>query len=65
VGDATDDSHLPKHEYLLLPILYGVLGFVMTAIGAAIYNLVASWIGGIEIQMDDSDSSLSSNLDQV
>jgi hypothetical protein len=37
----------------------------MTAIGAAIYNLVASWIGGIEIQMDDSDSSLSSNLDQV
>ena len=36
----------------LLPILYGCLGFVATAIAVAIYNLVASWIGGIEVELD-------------
>src|SRR5262245_46218049 len=31
-----------------LPIIYGVMGFVVGAIGAALYNLFAKWIGGIE-----------------
>jgi len=33
---------------ILLPILYAVLGFIGGVISAAIYNLVAGWIGGIE-----------------
>ena len=33
---------------ILLPVLYLVLGFIFTAIAAWIYNLVASWVGGIE-----------------
>ncbi len=33
---------------LLAPVLYGVMGFVCTVIGAAIYNFVASKVGGIE-----------------
>lgn len=33
---------------LLLPILYMVLGFIFTAIGAWVYNLAAGWVGGIE-----------------
>ena len=36
---------------LLLPILYGVAGFVFTAIGCALYNLVAGWVGGIEVDL--------------
>lgn len=36
---------------LLLPALYGVLGFVMTAIGAALYNWVAGWVGGIGFEL--------------
>ncbi|MGO9124746.1 MAG: hypothetical protein ACLP6G_07630 [Terriglobales bacterium] len=35
----------------LAPILYGVMGFIMGAIGAALYNLFAKWIGGIELQV--------------
>ena len=38
---------------LLLPIIYGCIGFVFTAIGAAIYNLVAGWIGGIEVELGE------------
>jgi uncharacterized membrane protein YhdT len=33
------------------PILYGAMGFVMGALGAFIYNLIAGWIGGIEIEL--------------
>ena len=32
------------------PIFYGCLGFVMTLIGAALYNFVAGMVGGIEIE---------------
>jgi hypothetical protein len=34
-----------------LPIFYGVLGFVFGALGAAIYNLAARLVGGIEIEL--------------
>lgn len=37
---------------IILPILYGVLGFIAGAIGAFLYNLVAGWVGGIEMDVD-------------
>jgi uncharacterized membrane protein (DUF485 family) len=37
---------------LALPILYGLLGFVFTAIGCALYNWVAGKVGGIEVSLD-------------
>jgi hypothetical protein len=36
---------------VLLPILYGVMGFIGGIIAALIYNLVAKWIGGIEVDV--------------
>jgi hypothetical protein len=36
---------------IFLPILYGVLGLVVGAIGAALYNLLAGIIGGVEIDV--------------
>jgi hypothetical protein len=36
---------------LAIPILYGVIGFIFTAIGCALYNLVAGWVGGIEVEV--------------
>jgi hypothetical protein len=35
---------------VLLPIFYGVMGLVFGALGAAIYNLVAGAVGGIEVE---------------
>ena len=35
-----------------LPFLYGILGFVFTAIAAAVYNMVAGWVGGIEVELE-------------
>ena len=37
---------------LLAVLLYGLLGWVMTAIACAVYNLAAGWIGGIEVQVE-------------
>ena len=37
---------------IFLPIMYGVIGFIAGAIGAFLYNLVAGWIGGIEMDVD-------------
>jgi glycopeptide antibiotics resistance protein len=52
-----DMSHFPVLFFgagmtLLLPIFYGILGFLQGVIGAAIYNLLARWIGGIEVEVE-------------
>jgi hypothetical protein len=36
---------------VLLPILYGGLGFVVAIIAAWLYNLAAGFVGGIEIDV--------------
>jgi hypothetical protein len=35
-----------------LPLFYGVLGFIMGAIGALIYNVVAGIIGGVKFELE-------------
>jgi hypothetical protein len=37
---------------IVIPILYGIIGWIGGAIGALVYNLVAGWIGGIKIELD-------------
>jgi hypothetical protein len=37
---------------LLAPVLYGAMGFITGVLGAAIYNLVAKWVGGIEVEVE-------------
>ena len=36
---------------VFLPIFYGIIGGISGAIGAAIYNLVAGWVGGLEVDI--------------
>ena len=35
-----------------MPIIYGVMGLIFGVIGAALYNLVARWIGGFEVEVE-------------
>ena len=37
---------------ILAPFLYAAMGFVFGAIGALIYNAVAKWVGGIEVEVE-------------
>jgi len=36
---------------ILCPIFYGILGGVGAVIGAAVYNLAAGWVGGLEVDI--------------
>lgn len=36
----------------LSPFIYGALGFVIGAVGALLYNWIASAIGGLEMELD-------------
>ena len=37
---------------VLMPVLYGVIGFVAGLIGALLYNLFARWVGGFELELE-------------
>lgn len=37
---------------IILPVVYGILGFVGSLVGAAIYNGLANAVGGIIIQTE-------------
>ncbi len=38
---------------IFLPIFYGVLGFLGGAVMTWLYNLIAGWVGGIEIDLEE------------
>ncbi len=42
---------------ILVPLFYGVFGFIVTALGCVIYNLVSGWTGGIELEFDTRDNN--------
>jgi hypothetical protein len=39
---------------VMLPIMYLVIGYIMTVIGCWIYNLLAGAVGGIEFELQEA-----------
>ncbi len=37
---------------IFVPVIYAAMGFILGVIGAWVYNLVAKWIGGIEVEVE-------------
>ena len=50
-GAAGFGAMLGVGAIIILPILYGGLGFIVTLIGAWIYNVLAGVVGGIELDV--------------
>jgi len=44
--------------FILMPFIYGIMGFIMTAIGCLVYNLIATWTGGIELEVEITEPNL-------
>ena len=45
--------------YLFMPVLMGVFGFLFFVLFAAVYNLLAKWLGGVEVEIKDIDPASS------
>ena len=39
--------------YILMPIIGAVFGFIFVCIFAAIYNVLAKYIGGVEFELEE------------
>jgi hypothetical protein len=37
----------------LMPFVYGVVGFLMTAVACLLYNVLAKYVGGVEFTVDE------------
>lgn len=37
---------------VLCPLLYGIIGGIVTVFGAIIYNFASEWVGGLEVEID-------------
>lgn len=37
---------------VFLPIMYGVLGALLALVVASLYNLLAGWLGGVEVTLE-------------
>ena len=42
--------------YMLMPIVMGILGFIFFVIFAALYNALAKWLGGVEVEVKDVEA---------
>jgi len=41
--------------YCLMPVIMAIFGFIFFVIFAALYNLLAKWLGGVEFETTDVD----------
>ena len=47
---------LPGAALIIGPIVYGIFGYVFTAIGCWLYNLIAGWTGGMVLTLESGES---------
>ena len=38
--------------FLCAPIFYGAFSYVFVALGSVLYNVLAKWVGGIEVEVE-------------
>ena len=48
---------LPPIMILLIPFIYAVVGYIGSAIGCWLYNIVAGWSGGIAFTLEPAEGA--------
>ena len=51
-GSVNSGTALAFLALIGMPIIFSVPGFIAGALGAFLYNLVAGWVGGVEMDLD-------------
>lgn len=39
---------------IFMPVLYGIMGFVVSLVGAALYNFLTPVVGGIQLDLEEA-----------
>lgn len=55
-GNEVDTQFPMGFSLLILPVIYFVMGYIFTAVGAWFYNLVAKYTGGISLDLADDEN---------
>lgn len=50
---------------IVAPLLYAILGFLFGGLSSWVYNLVATWVGGIEIELSEQTSGGSTSTTRI
>ena len=50
-------AEFPFGMMLLMPILYLIMGYIMTVVGVCIYNWVSKFTGGIQFELSDNEEN--------
>lgn len=48
---------------IFIPFAYAIIGFIVSVIACAVYNLVARWTGGVEMEFTDNTPAPYSDTD--
>lgn len=57
VSQANPNGKLPTIILILGPVGYAVFGYIMTAIMCWLYNLIASWSGGVAMTLEADEAA--------
>lgn len=55
VSRSAGQTALPPMVMLIGPVIYAIVGYVFTAIGCWLYNIVAAQIGGIAVTLEQDE----------
>ena len=53
IAFGNDQIRIMGIVYCAMPLIMGVIGFIFFVIFAALYNLIANWVGGMEFEIID------------
>jgi len=48
---------IPAAALVIGPVIYGIFGYLFTAIGCGLYNLISSWTGGLIFTLEPTESA--------
>jgi hypothetical protein len=52
------ETMFPGYLAVIIPPVYALLGYICGAIGCWLYNLVAGWTGGVEMELNPHGNPL-------
>ena len=65
MGEMSGEWMMGPAFLLLAPLVYGVMGFIGTGIAAAVYNLIATMVGGLEVELEPVDGAPTSHTSVI